>query len=112
MSCRALTRAAGCAGVAVGQAVLGTERATKVRVLLWLAGWWVAIEYFSQGAPYFLCSVLFGMLANLGDREEGQMSAYSVFNENYTRLLGETDPDRLAREMAGGGMAMMLEVEA
>ena len=51
--------------------------------------------------------MLYGIATNLGDRQDGQMSAYSVFNENYTRLLGETDPEQLAREYAGGGMAVM-----
>ena len=47
------------------------------------------------------------MLTNLGDRKQGEMSAYSVFNDNYTRLLGEIDAERLVAETAGGGLAMM-----
>jgi len=108
LSCRLVGRAAACACVALFQSVASLSYVTLAKTAGWLLGWWVAIEYFGHGAPYVLVSVLFGMLTNLGERQDGQMSAYSVFNENYTRLLGETDPEQLAREMVGGaGMAMM-----
>jgi hypothetical protein len=108
VSCRVVARAVGCACVALWQSLTALSVRTQATAAAWLLGWWIAIECFAHGAPYVLVSVLVGMLTNLGDRAAGQMSAYSVFNENYTRLLGETDPEQLAREMVGGaGMAMM-----
>jgi uncharacterized membrane protein YccC len=43
----------------------------------------------------------------LGDnRDQGGLSAYSVFNRGFQRLLGEVDADALLQQHVGGGMAM------
>ena len=35
------------------------------------------------------------MFTNMGKREKGTLSAYSVFNENFERLQGTMDPNAL-----------------
>lgn len=47
------------------------------------------------------------MFLNLGERRAGEMSAYSVFNEGFARLLGTMTAEQIDREMRheahGGG---------
>uniref|UniRef100_A0A914H3C4 SAYSvFN domain-containing protein n=1 Tax=Globodera rostochiensis TaxID=31243 RepID=A0A914H3C4_GLORO len=55
---------------------------------LWLSGQLLA-AHVQFGFVYFVLSVLLLLLLNLGVRREGELSAYSVFNPNCERLLGQ-----------------------
>jgi hypothetical protein len=74
----------------------------QVKIITWCLCWYVSIIYFHVGAIYFMFSVLLSMLWNLGDRAEGELSAYSVFNENWTRLMGQVTAEQLIAEQFGG----------
>lgn len=42
----------------------------------------------------------------LGENADGELSAYSVFNRGFQRLLGEVDADQLANQYVGGMMGV------
>lgn len=56
--------------------------------MLWSAGCKLA-TYYDLGPIYILCSILIFMFTHLGKRKEGEMSAYSLFNEGGERLPGD-----------------------
>lgn len=43
----------------------------------------------------------------LGERADGELSAYSVFNRGFQRLLGSIDVDELVNQHVGGGFMNM-----
>lgn len=73
----------------------------------WLGGW-ALFAYLEFGSLWLLLS-LFGLLfANLGERKAGEVSAYSVFNAGFKRLLGtrtaeDFEQDIGYRPFAGDG---------
>ena len=44
----------------------------------------------------------------LGEDEEGAISAYSVFNRGFQKLLGSLDADALLQQHVGGGMGGLM----
>ena len=61
---------------------------------LWVAAWCVCSKAASRcelGPPFVLLSMLAVMLANLGKRKSGELSAYSVFNPGQRALPGAMD---------------------
>ena len=104
-SCRALARAAVAALWALLLLARDLPHSTKAKTCGCCAAWALAVRW-EAGAPFFLCSVLAGMLLNLDDRADDQLSAYSIFNENFTRLLGQITAEQLIAEAAGGGLAV------
>lgn len=42
----------------------------------------------------------------LGERAEGEMSAYSVFNRGFQKLMGSVDVEALVNQHVGGGMML------
>ena len=48
------------------------------------------------------------MMYHLGEKEEGEMSAYSVFNRNFTRLVGTMTAEQLIAQQFGGAAFAML----
>ena len=82
-------------GVARGLAMLGREACSVSLRSYGLLGVWIGCAYMSLrfgGAgfaqSYVIFSILVVMLLNLGKRETGTLSAYSVFNEGR-RLMGD-----------------------
>jgi hypothetical protein len=55
---------------------------------------------FSFGIVYFLLSCIAAIFLNLGKREKGTLSAYSIFNEGCKKLPGEFGTDQV-EEMLG-----------
>lgn len=53
-----------------------------IKIVLWTAGLY-ASAYYSLHTLYFIFSGFYFMFTNLGKREKGTLSAYSVFNENF-----------------------------
>uniref|UniRef100_A0A0K0CVT0 SAYSvFN domain-containing protein n=1 Tax=Angiostrongylus cantonensis TaxID=6313 RepID=A0A0K0CVT0_ANGCA len=51
------------------------------------------------GLVFFAASVLIAICLCLGDRNEGEMSAYSVFNPNCERLLGQITAEHFERDV-------------
>ncbi|KAI1712230.1 SAYSvFN domain-containing protein 1 [Ditylenchus destructor] len=65
---------------------------------LWLAGQ-ILFAKWEFGLVYLLCSMFILMFLNLGVRMEGEMSAYSVFNPNCERLLGQMTEEHFQRDV-------------
>ena len=64
------------------------------RYTLYVLGYclvWSAFIYLEIGAVYVVVTVLVGIFANLGSKKKGELSAYSIFNPNQMRLLGESE---------------------
>ena len=59
-------------------------------VILWIGGAYMSLQIGGAGVAqtYVILSILAGMLLNLGKREAGTLSAYSVFNQGV-RLVGD-----------------------
>ncbi|KAJ1347295.1 hypothetical protein KIN20_002321 [Parelaphostrongylus tenuis] len=51
------------------------------------------------GLVFFAVSVLLTICLSLGNRSEGEMSAYSVFNPNCERLLGQMTAEHFERDV-------------
>ena len=83
-------------------------RKTQIIATLWVFGWFCFTKYLEIGAIYFLVSVFVGMMYHLGEKEEGEMSAYSVFNRNFTRLVGTMTAEELIAQNFGGAAFAML----
>ncbi|KAK6756412.1 hypothetical protein RB195_014678 [Necator americanus] len=51
------------------------------------------------GLVFFAFSILAAICLSLGNRSEGEMSAYSVFNPNCERLLGQMTAEHFERDV-------------
>ncbi|CAD5216595.1 unnamed protein product [Bursaphelenchus okinawaensis] len=69
-----------------------------VTLSFWLIGQLLA-AHIEFGCVYFLFSLFLLMFLNLGVRAEGELSAYSVFNPNCHRLLGQITSEHFERDM-------------
>ncbi|KAE9553122.1 hypothetical protein FO519_003675 [Halicephalobus sp. NKZ332] len=67
-------------------------------ICFWATGQiiFASIEF---GLVYFSFSVIMIFLLNLGSRKEGELSAYSVFNPNCERLLGQFTSEEFERNL-------------
>ncbi|XAR54831.1 hypothetical protein NMG60_11030137 [Bertholletia excelsa] len=54
------------------------------------------------GPIYILATGFAIIFLNLGHRRQGDMSAYSIFNEDFTELPGTLNADRLDRDIRAG----------
>lgn len=66
-------------------------------------------ETLSAGPFVLMITVLIGIFTiGLGDTADGNLSAYSVFNRGFERILGSMDADALLAQHigAGGGLVM------
>ena len=81
----------------------------QIYSFVWLLCWYLTSYYLEIGSIYFMISTFVGMMYHLGERQEGELSAYSVFNRNFERLVGTVDAEQMIREQFGGGFlpAMM-----
>lgn len=72
----------------------------------WATCWMIAIEM-RFGIVYLLFSALFGIYFNTrtGPKRKGEISAYSVFNENCESIQGTLKGEQLEREMVYGPLA-------
>ncbi|KAI8471941.1 MAG: hypothetical protein J3K34DRAFT_520143 [Monoraphidium minutum] len=57
---------------------------------------------FGLGPLYLMAAILAGVMLNLGERREGEASAYSVFNPGVRRLPGQLDADVLDEQIRRG----------
>lgn len=72
----------------------------------WATCWMIAIEM-KFGIVYLLFSALFGIYFNTRTepKRKGEISAYSVFNENCESIQGTLKGEQLEREMIYGPFA-------
>ena len=69
-----------------------------VLFLLW-AILWRCSAFANLASLYFMASCVLVMYFNLGERGAGELSAYSVFNAGFARLVGTMTAEQLDREM-------------
>jgi hypothetical protein len=67
-----------------------------------LALWYLAIQI-EFGVVYFIMLCFYVVYSNLGERREGDMSAYSVFNKNMAALPGNFSAGDFDRSLRSGG---------
>lgn len=53
------------------------------------------------GPIYIICCIILAIFANLGQRRDGEASAYSIFN-NFRRLPGQLDMDQVDQQIRQG----------
>ena len=75
---------------------------TWLAIVAWVVGAPVAHK-FSLGPPYILGSLIVVIFLNLGTRQVGEASAYSIFN-NFQELPGQLNAHRLDDQMRRGQM--------
>uniref|UniRef100_A0A0K0FVI4 SAYSvFN domain-containing protein n=1 Tax=Strongyloides venezuelensis TaxID=75913 RepID=A0A0K0FVI4_STRVS len=66
--------------------------------LFYLSGQ-LLMNYAGFGVVYFLCFLMFLMFLSLGKRKRGEVSAYSVFNENFEALPGQMTSEQFEEAM-------------
>lgn len=73
----------------------------------WVTCWMIAIEL-KFGVVFLLFSALFGIYFNTRTepKRKGEISAYSVFNENCESIKGTLKAEQLEREMIYGPLAV------
>ncbi len=59
--------------------------------------WTSAVYHFE--VLYAISTIFLLIFLNLGERRDGEWSAYSVFNEGYVRLLGTTTAEMIDAEI-------------
>lgn len=74
----------------------------------WATCWMIAIEL-QFGIVYLLFSGLFGIYFNTrtSPKRQGEVSAYSVFNENCESIKGTLTAEQLQREMMYGPLSAL-----
>ncbi|KAF2232756.1 hypothetical protein EV356DRAFT_426225, partial [Viridothelium virens] len=56
------------------------------------------------GQVMFVLGLFWAMIANTGKRKEGEMSAYSLFNDGVEAIAGSTDMEALEQELRSRGV--------
>ncbi|XP_042373606.1 uncharacterized protein LOC122052660 [Zingiber officinale] len=72
-----------------------------IGIILWFSMAPIA-QRFGIGPIYILITGFLIILLNLGKRQHGDLSAYSVFNEDFRELPGTLNADRLDRDIRAG----------
>ncbi|KHJ88174.1 hypothetical protein OESDEN_12035 [Oesophagostomum dentatum] len=69
-----------------------------VTFLIYLLGqiYFIWVQF---GLVFFAAAILITICLGLGNRSEGEMSAYSVFNPNCERLLGQMTAEHFERDV-------------
>ena len=57
------------------------------------------MNYAGFGIIYFICFMMALMFLNLGKRKKDEVSAYSVFNENFESLPGQMTSEQFEKAM-------------
>lgn len=65
---------------------------------LWVAAWRLFVHW-GFGPPFCMVSAIALIFLNLGERREGELSAYSVFNRDQYRLPGTFTAEQYEKEL-------------
>lgn len=79
-------------------AMLQLSLTAWLTAILWCIGWATFI-YAGFGSLFVIISLTASIFLNLGTRQEGEMSAYSVFNRGYKQLLGTLTAEQFDAEI-------------
>lgn len=80
------------------QAVSALSSRAWMYITLWVATWMMFI-YLDFGSLWIILSLMLSMFFNLGTRKAGELSAYSVFNKDFKKLLGTLDARDIDNEI-------------
>jgi hypothetical protein len=73
-----------------------------VKIFMWFLGW-ILFTHVEFGSLWIILS-LFGLIfSNLGKKKEGDLSAYSVFNDGFQQLLGTMNAEQFDNEIRNRG---------
>lgn len=81
-----------------------TSFMSMLKLSLWVMGWMVT-NYLDFGSMWIILSLFALLFLNLGQRKEGELSAYSVFNDGFQQLLGTMNAEQFDREIRNQGVA-------
>lgn len=98
----AAARTGGAELVNAARDLLAWSKDVPLRTWVGIASWMVSARMAGSlgfGNPYVLLSMFVLVYCNLGERKHGELSAYNVFNENFTELLGQLRPEHLEADM-------------
>lgn len=65
---------------------------------IWLLLWKIFV-FIGFGSLWVIFTLFSAMFLNLGERKPGELSAYSVFNDGFTKILGTTSPEQFENEI-------------
>eukprot|EP00299_Pterocystis_sp_00344_P009614 c4100_g1_i1.p1 GENE.c4100_g1_i1~~c4100_g1_i1.p1 ORF type:complete len:137 (+),score=21.77 c4100_g1_i1:27-437(+) len=68
------------------------------KLVVWLILWF-GYSYWEFGTIFFIVSSIAFVWFNLGEKKPGEASAYSIFNQNFSRLLGDKDWQQIENEI-------------
>ena len=72
------------------------------RTIVWYGGLVYFRDELLMGEFYLLASGFWVIyLIGFSPRRPGELSAYSLFNKNHQRIMGDLDPQRAGREITG-----------
>jgi hypothetical protein len=60
---------------------------------------WFGFSYWEFGVVFVILSLFGFIFSNMGERKDGELSAYSVFNQGFKKLLGDKSVEQLENEM-------------
>jgi len=86
--------------------LIATSRWLWIKLCVWAILWWLTIRI-EFGTVFLICSAFYAIFASLGERREGELSAYSVFNKGMVALPGTFSAGEIDRSLRGGGVAHM-----
>ena len=69
-----------------------------VALTLWVIVWNLFI-YIEFGSFFIIMSLFASIFLNLGEKKDGDLSAYSVFNKGFTTLLGQSTGQQFDKEI-------------
>ena len=67
-------------------------------ISVWLLGLFF-FNYAGFASLWVILSLFYCIFANLGDRKDGEMSAYSVFNKGFHSIVGSLTADQFDRQI-------------
>ncbi|KAI3638773.1 hypothetical protein MIR68_003271 [Amoeboaphelidium protococcarum] len=79
------------------------DRNVQLKIILWFI-LLVATSHYGFGGVYLCMSILVIIYMNTSTnpQDSSQMSAYSVFNRNNERILGDRDPNSIDSQLKSG----------
>jgi hypothetical protein len=101
-SARASERTGGAELASAARDLLAWSKEVPLRTWLGIVSWLASARLAGSlgfGNPYVLLSMFALVFFNLGERKQGDLSAYNVFNDNFTELLGQLRAEHLEADI-------------
>uniref|UniRef100_M8BLZ3 Uncharacterized protein n=1 Tax=Aegilops tauschii TaxID=37682 RepID=M8BLZ3_AEGTA len=79
-------------------------------ITLWFLLAPIARKY-EVGPLYILATGFLIILLNLGRRQQGDVSAYSIFNEDFREIPGTFNAERIDRDLRAGQLYLSVQIQ-